>query len=112
MISSKKIIKVVKKGLPSSVLIWIQRTRRLLRSPDPRVGQNRGRFESLNKDTPAGTIVMRPGMVWAIDPESREPFTWFCWRSPPMVEEFDRFLAVREKFKRFLDIGANHGVYS
>jgi FkbM family methyltransferase len=66
----------------------------------------------MNKKLNDNQIAMRKGMVWNIDLESKYPFSWFCYRSPQMVEEFDLFLKICSDRKCFIDIGANHGVFS
>lgn len=79
---------------------------------DPRRLQARRRFQRINRGLPAGEIALRPGLRLAVDPEAREPFEWFCFRSPEMVCELDSFLELTRNRLRFLDVGACHGLFS
>lgn len=56
--------------------------------------------------------MLRPGLRLAIDPQAREPFEWFCFRSPEMVRELDGFLARSAGCRRLLDVGACHGLFA
>lgn len=98
--------------LPISVLDRVQSLRRHWWKPDPRIAAAKENFMELNHSLPSGRIAMRPGIVWNVDPQSKNPFTWFCYQSPEMVTEFDFFLRIRASRMRFLDLGANHGVFS
>jgi FkbM family methyltransferase len=69
-------------------------------------------FRRLNADAAADEIVLRPGLRLAIDPQAREPFEWFCFRSPEMARELDGFLARSTSCRRLLDVGACHGLFS
>jgi FkbM family methyltransferase len=79
---------------------------------DPRRLRHRWHFQGLNREARPGEIVLRPGLRLAIDPRAREPFEWFCFRSPEMVRELDAFLALAAGRHRFLDVGALHGIFS
>ena len=79
---------------------------------DPRRLQGRSRFQRLNQGLPAEEIALRPGLRLGIDPQAREPFEWFCFRSPEMVHELDSFLELTRDCRRFLDVGACHGLFS
>jgi FkbM family methyltransferase len=79
---------------------------------DPRRLYKRRRFQRLNRTAAADEIVLRPGLRLAVDPQAREPFEWFCFRSPEMVAELDAFLARAADRHRFLDVGACHGLFS
>lgn len=57
-------------------------------------------------------ICIREGIVLKIAPESRFPFEFFCWRSPPMVKEMDCFIKHGRGRKTLLDVGAFHGLFS
>jgi len=70
------------------------------------------RFRRLNADAAADEIVLRPGLRLIIDPQAREPFEWFCFRSPEMVAELDGFLSRTADRRRLLDVGACHGLFS
>lgn len=98
--------------LPAPLLDRIQSVRRHWWKPDPRIAVAQEKFAELNHSLPTGRIAMRPGIVWNVDPQSQEAFTWFCYQSPEMVAELDFFLRISADRKRFLDLGANHGVFS
>jgi FkbM family methyltransferase len=83
-----------------------------LRRWDPRTLRRAARFRRWNRGTGTDEIVLRPGLRLAIDPRSREPFEHFCFRSPEMVEELDAFLREMPSCRRFLDVGACHGVFA
>jgi FkbM family methyltransferase len=79
---------------------------------DPRRLSSRRRFRRLNRGVAADGMVLRPGLRLAVDPQAREPFEWFCFRAPEMVAELDAFLAHAADRRRFLDVGACHGLFS
>jgi FkbM family methyltransferase len=79
---------------------------------DPRRLYSWRRFRRLNRGAAADEMVLRPGLRLAVDPQAREPFEWFCFRSPEMVDELDAFLARAADRRRFLDVGACHGLFS
>jgi FkbM family methyltransferase len=79
---------------------------------DPRKLALHRRFLRLNRGAADGEIVLRPGLSIAVDPQAREPFEWFCFRSPEMVRELDGFLDRSRDCRRFLDVGACHGLFS
>jgi len=66
----------------------------------------------LNTGAAADEIVLRPGLRLVIDPRAREPFEWFCFRSPEMVRELDGFLAGGADRRRLVDVGACHGLFA
>jgi len=66
----------------------------------------------LNAGAAADEIVVRPGLWLTIDPRAREPFEWFCFRSPEMVRELNGFLAGSADRHRLLDVGACHGLFA
>jgi FkbM family methyltransferase len=84
---------------------------RLLRF-DPRRLRREARFRSWNRDAAADEIVLRPGLRLKIDPSSREPFEHFCFRSLEMAQEFDAFRREMMGCRRFLDVGACHGIFA
>src|SRR5579862_5274549 len=100
--------KKIKRSLPPWLLNTIQSVRARRYKPDPQVARLLSCFAQSNEDMPSDRIAMRPGLEFSIHPESRDPFQWFCWKSPNMVHEFDRFILMRERSTRFLDVGANH----
>jgi FkbM family methyltransferase len=79
---------------------------------DPRRLWLRRRFRRLNAGAAGDEIVLRPGLRLGIDPQAREPFEWFCFRSPEMVAELDGFLAQVAGRRRLLDVGACHGLFA
>lgn len=79
---------------------------------DPRRIVLHRRFLRLNRGAGADEIVLRPGLRLAIDRQAREPFEWFCFRSPEMARELDGFLAHSKDRRRFLDVGACHGLFA
>ena len=79
---------------------------------DPRLLRRQARFRRLNEDAGADEIVLRPGLRLKIDPSSREPFEHFCFRSLEMSEEFDAFGREMGACRRFLDVGACHGIFA
>ncbi|MFL6193998.1 MAG: FkbM family methyltransferase [Thermoanaerobaculia bacterium] len=79
---------------------------------DPRQVRRRFLFRRLNRDAGPGEIVLRPGLRLAVEHQARESFEWFCFRSEEMAEELDAFLARLPDRRRFLDVGAFHGLFS
>jgi hypothetical protein len=79
---------------------------------DPRRLRRRRRFLRLNRGAGAGEMTLRPGLRLAVDRQARESFEWFCDRSLEMAEELDAFLAGSRDRRRFLDVGACHGLFS
>lgn len=79
---------------------------------DPRRLRLHRAHQRLNAGAAPGEIVLRPGLRLAIDPQAREPFEWFCFRSPEMVRELDGFLARSAGCRRLLDVGACHGLFA
>lgn len=110
--SLNQIKKNLKKILPTNLLNFVQNFRRSYYKPDSRVEAWKKTFEEINKNVKDNQIAMREGIIWNIDPESKYPFSHFCYISPQMVEEFDSFLKICSDYKCFLDVGANHGVFS
>jgi len=101
-----------KTHLPAPVTAALRALRALTFKPDPIDKVNRDRFDVLNASCPAGAIRMRKNLQINVHPEAYESFQWFCWRSGFMKREYDYFLDYAAKSKRFLDVGACHGVYS
>src|SRR5579864_5012814 len=85
---------------------------RRLRSWDPRLLWRRARFRRWNRGAGPGEMVVRPGLRLLVDARSPEPFEWFCWRSGEMTRELDAFVREMRTCRRFLDVGACHGVFS
>jgi FkbM family methyltransferase len=79
---------------------------------DPRRLRCAARFRRWNQDAGPDEITLRPGLRLRIDPRSREPFEHFCFRSLEMSRELDAFLRERAASRRFLDVGACHGVFA
>jgi FkbM family methyltransferase len=112
MLTANQFKKKMKDALPHGVLQLIQDLRTKWNGPHPKDVAARREFDRLNAACAADQIVMREGMTWTIHPESREAFQYFCYKSRFMVAEFDLMLAAREGKSAYLDIGANHGVFS
>ncbi|HEV7515348.1 MAG TPA: FkbM family methyltransferase [Thermoanaerobaculia bacterium] len=79
---------------------------------DPRRLRRAAPFRRWNEEAGADEIVLRPGLRLAIDPRSREPFEHFCFRSLEMSRELDAFTREMGACRRFLDVGACHGVFA
>jgi FkbM family methyltransferase len=100
-------IAVVALRLPALLRWW-----RRLRSWDPRLLWHRARFRRWNRGAGPGEMVVRPDVRLLVDARSREPFELFCWRSVEMTRELDGFLREMRTRRRFLDVGACHGIFS
>jgi FkbM family methyltransferase len=79
---------------------------------DPRRLRRELQFRRWNRAGRAGEMVLRPRLCLRIDPRSREPFEAFCFRSLDMSRELDAFLHAMTPCRRFLDVGACHGLFS
>jgi FkbM family methyltransferase len=79
---------------------------------DPRCWHRRLLFRRWNRGAAPDEMVIRPGLRLRIDPQSREPFEWFCFRSLEMTRELDAFAREMAARRRFLDVGACHGIFS
>ena len=98
--------------LPEPAVSWLRAARRRVYRPDPSMRAAYSRFAELNQSRQPGSITMREGIHFLTHSESFQSFQWFCWRSPDMVAEYDRFVTDCPAKSTFLDIGACHGVYS
>lgn len=65
-----------------------------------------------NEGLAGDEICIRDGITLKIHPESRYAFDYFCFVSPPMVDEMDGFLRLAAGRSRLLDIGALHGIFA
>jgi FkbM family methyltransferase len=79
---------------------------------DPRRWRRQALFRQWNHGAAPDEMVLRPGLRLRIDPQSREPFEWFCHRSLAMAHELDAFVREMAARRRFLDVGACHGIFS
>jgi FkbM family methyltransferase len=79
---------------------------------DPRRWHRRLLYRRWNRGAAPDEMVIRPGLRLRIDPQSREPFEWFCFRSLEMARELDAFAREMPERRRFLDVGACHGIFS
>lgn len=70
------------------------------------------RHRARNRGLPADRMALRRDLILAIDPSSRQPFEYFCFRSRDMIRELDGFLRVAEGRRAFLDVGAFHGIFA
>lgn len=103
----------IRRYLPKWLFGLIQRIRRIGHRPSNHLLTLKGEFERRNAGNQDGdAIVLRDGLTIKIDKESAEPFSWFCWRSPEMVEELDFFISRVRGVESFADVGANHGIFS
>lgn len=109
--TSNKIKKSLKRLLPTPVFELIQRLRKIGYQPPAEISALREEFMKCQPSDPE-QMALRHGITVSVHPESREPFEWFCYRSPEMVREFDSFIHHARSFKTFADVGANHGVFS
>jgi FkbM family methyltransferase len=98
--------------LPARAVSWLEAARRRSHTGNPSTRLAHSRFVQLNEPRKLGLITMREGIEFFTHDESFESFQWFCWRSPGMVDEYDRFVSDCRGKCTFLDIGACHGVYS
>jgi FkbM family methyltransferase len=69
-------------------------------------------YRASNAGLDADAILLRPGVILRIHPESRQAFEQFCYISPPMVSEMNMFLKLVKERQRLLDIGALYGIFS
>lgn len=83
-----------------------------LREWDPRLRLRKARFRRWNRAAAADEMVVRPGLRLRIDAQSRQPFEWFCYRSLEMARELDAFRREMAACRRFVDVGACHGIFS
>jgi len=70
----------------------ISAKRRLFPVPSPRPAQPSAaelEHHRLNADVPKNEMLLRPGCRLTVHPESRAPFTAFCFYKPEMVSEMD-----------------------
>jgi FkbM family methyltransferase len=103
----------LRRRLPAPVFNGIQRIRKLFYRPPAIVHILRCRHEELNREiSTVGAIAVRPGINLQIVEDSRNPFEWFCWRSPEMVQELDTFIQRVRGCASLADVGANHGIFS
>lgn len=79
---------------------------------DPRLRLRKARFRRWNRAAAADEMVVRPGLRLRIDAQSRQPFEWFCYRSLEMARELDAFRREMAACRRFVDVGACHGIFS
>jgi FkbM family methyltransferase len=99
--------------LPSAIFGLIQKLRALGYRPPEEMAVWKAAFEELQKGlTGSDELAVREKLVLRIDQESRQPFEWFCWRSPEMVSELDLFIKRCTGAATFADVGANHGIFS
>ena len=104
--------RLTRKVLPPNALAAARRLRDALRSLSPQRALLRSRFRTWNRAAAPDEMVLRPGLSIRVDPRSREPFEWFCFRSAEMTRELDAFLAESAGAARFLDVGACHGLFA
>ncbi len=101
----------VKRALPAPALRVLRRIRTPRHRLDPKIAELRKRHLSYQAPDP-NAITLRPGITLRIDPQSRDPFEYFCFRSPEMTCELNRFIENVAAYSSFVDVGANHGIFS
>ena len=109
--TKNEVKKIVRRVLPRGIFDALQRLRKIGYKPPPEIAAMRTRHLSY-QPAMSDMMALRPGIILRIDPRSREPFEWFCFRSPEMVNEMDYFMKEADKFASFVDVGAHHGVFS
>jgi FkbM family methyltransferase len=109
--TANSLVNLIKRALPAPVLRVVRRIRTPKHGPDPEITKLRRRHLRYQPADP-NEITLRPGITLRIDPESRYPFEHFCFRSPEMTLELDRFIKNAAAFSSFVDVGANHGIFS
>ena len=105
------LVNFVKGVLPGPVLRVIRRIRAPRERPDPKIAELRKRHLTYQPSDPSA-ITLRPGITLRIDSESRDPFEWYCFKSPEGTCELDRFIENVVALSSFVDVGANHGIFS
>ena len=105
------LVNFVKRALPGPALRVIRRITAPRHRPDPKIAELRKRHLTYQPSDPSA-ITLRPGITLRIDSESRDPFEWFCFKSPEMTCELDRFIENVAAHSSFVDVGANHGIFS
>ncbi|HXU32236.1 MAG TPA: FkbM family methyltransferase [Thermoanaerobaculia bacterium] len=94
----------------------VRRAWHRLRESDPRLALRRRAFSRANAGLPSDRIEIRPGLRLSVEPEARDGFEHFCFRSLDMARELDGFLAHCRghggRRHRLLDVGALHGLFS
>lgn len=99
--------------LPGPLFRLLRGARALCHRPSTEVDKLKQAFdERQTQCNGPEEIALRSGLVLKLSNESREPFEWFCWRSPPMVGELDAFINYTRGAKSFVDVGASHGIFS
>jgi FkbM family methyltransferase len=111
MINGGKFTNLLKRVLPAPVLGILRRIRTRCQKLDPKIAQLRKRHLSYQPADP-NEITLRPGITLRIDVQSRDPFECFCFSCPEMTCELDRFIENVGAYSSFVDVGANHGIFS
>ena len=109
--TTNRLVNFIKGALPAPVLRVVRRLRTPRHTVNPEIAKLRRRHQSY-QPADANEISLRPGITLRIDPGSRYPFEHFCFRSPEMTCELDRFIENAVGFSFFVDVGANHGIFS
>ena len=105
------LVNLVKRALPGPVLRVIRRIRAPRYRPDPKIVELRKRHLTYQPSDPSA-ITLRPGITLRIDSESRDPFEWYCFKSPEGICELNRFIENVTAYSSLVDVGANHGIFS
>ena len=109
--TANSLVGFTKRVLPAPILRILRRIRTRRQGLDPEVAALRRRHLSYQPPDPS-QITLRPGITIRIDSQSRDPFEWFCFKSPEMTCELDRFIENVAGHSSFVDVGANHGIFS
>lgn len=110
--SLNKIKRALRRILPHPVFDVIQRIRRRWHRPPTEVAILRERFDELQRGLSNESLFcLREGIILKVYAQSKEPFSWFCWRSPEMVREHDFFISRISGVRSFTDVGANYGIF-
>jgi len=109
--AANSLVNFIKRALPAPVLRVVRRLRTPRHTVNPEIAKLLRRHQSYQPADP-NEITLRPGITLRIDPESRYPFEHFCFMSAEMTCELDRFVENAPQFSSFVDVGANHGIFS
>ena len=108
-----QIKRYLRHALPQPLFRLIQRVRTIGHQPSQEVVELQSSYERRqSRASGPDEIIMTDEISLKISPESREPFEWFCCRHPEMVRELEAFIQRSRGAHTFLDIGANHGIFS
>lgn len=99
-------------NLPAWALASLKLGRSLTFRKDERLAELEKSFFEMNDTNNPTSITLREGVSFEVHQESFESFQWFCWKSLQMHDEYNRFLEICRGRRRFIDVGACHGIYA